>query len=292
MLAAFEIHEPATVEEAAAMLDRFGDEAAVYAGGTELVLIMKEGLARYGHLINIKTIPGLDAIALSADAAALHLGPLATHARLARDPLVRQHAPLLAEMEAQIANLRVRAAGTLGGNLCFAEPHSDPATLLLAWGATLELHGANGRREVPAEAFFLGLFETARQAGEILVGVRVPRLPVGMAGAYERFVLHERPTATLVALLRLQDGRIEDARIAVGSVGPVALRVAEAEQMLLGERPAPAVFAAAAERVYRAADPVDDIYGSASYKRHLARVLAQRALQTAASRATGAFGDN
>ncbi len=287
MLDVFEIHEPATVSAAAEMLAHYGFDAAIYAGGTELLLLMKAGLVHYPHLIDIKTVPHLDTITLDTERQALRIGPLVTHHRLEHAPLVHQHAPLLAEVESRIANLRVRAAGTLGGNLCFAEPHSDPATLLLAWGATLELTGPGGTRAVPAAEFFVGLFETIRQPDEILTGITIPLLQAGTGGAYEKFSLHERPTVTVAALLHIQDGVIDDARIALGSVGPMPVRVTAAEDMLRGERPAADLFAAAAEAAHQAADAVDDLYGSAQYKRHLARVLTTRALQAAAQRANG-----
>jgi aerobic carbon-monoxide dehydrogenase medium subunit len=291
MLAPFDIHEPASVAEAAAMLAHYGYDAAVYAGGTELLLVMKEGLAHYPHLVNIKKIGGLNEVALSADKQALVVGALASHHRLEQDPLVRRHLPLLAEVEGQIANLRVRAAGTLGGNLCFAEPHSDPATLLLALAATVELQNAKERRELPLDQFLTGFFATARQQDELLTQVTIPLLPAAAAAAYERFALHERPAAAVAAFLEMASGVIKGARLALGCLGPAPLLVSEAADLLQGERPSPALFAAAAEAVYRAADPVDDIYGTAVYKRHLARVLATRALRQAAARLNGRRAD-
>jgi aerobic carbon-monoxide dehydrogenase medium subunit len=286
-LAPFDIHEPASVAEAAAMLAHYGYDAAVYAGGTELLLVMKEGLAHYPHLVNIKKIGGLDEIALSGDRQALALGALATHHRLQHDPLVRRHLPLLAEVEGQIANLRVRAAGTLGGNLCFAEPHSDPATLLLALAATVELENANERRQLPLDQFLTGFFSTARRQDELLTKVTIPLLPAAAGAAYERFALHERPAATVAVFLEMASGVITRARLALGCVGPAPLLVSEAADLLQGQRPSPSLFAAAAEAIHRAADPIDDIYGTAVYKRHLARVLAARALRQAAASANG-----
>jgi carbon-monoxide dehydrogenase medium subunit len=285
MLGVFEIHEPNTVEEASSLLAQHGFDATVYAGGTELLVVMKEGLAHFPHLVNIKTIPDLDNV--SVDQGFLRIGPLATHWQLERSSLIREQAPLLAEVESMVANIRVRAAGTIGGNLCFAEPHSDPATLLMAWGATLELSSTNGKRDIPIEEFLLGLFETARQEDEILTGISLPLLPDGMAGGFQKFTSHERPTASVAALLQIIDGAIEDARIAIGSVGPVPMRVLAGEDILRGEIPDEAVFGAAAEQASLAADPVDDIYGSAEYKRNLVRVLTIRALSAATNRARG-----
>lgn len=284
MLSAFRMHEPTTVAEASALLAEYGEEAAVYAGGTELLVLMKEGLSHYPHLVNIKKILGLDGIGLSDDQSSLLIGALATHRRLERSLLVRERLPLLAEVEAQVANVRVRSVGTIGGNLCFAEPHSDPATLLVALGATLELRSASDRREVHAGDFFVGLLETVRRPDELLTGIRVPLLAASTGVAYERFKQHERPTATVAVLLDITDDVVNSARLVVGSVGPIPLRPEAAETLLRGQRPSPGLFAEAAGRVAEAAEVLDDPFDSVEYKRHLVRVLAERALQAALSR--------
>lgn len=286
MFGVSEIHEPATVEEASEMLAEYQYDASVYAGGTELLVLIKQGLVRYPHLVNIKTIPALDEISVDEDAGHLSIGALTTHYRLERSPTVKEYAPLLADVEAMVANVRVRAAGTIGGNLCFGEPHSDPATLLLGWGATLELGSSRGRRTVPVEDFFLGLFATARDDDELLTGITVPLLPANVAGAYEKFSVHERPTATVAAFIGTdENGHIDTARLSIGSVGPAPARVAGAEDLLRGEAPGDDLFAAAADQAAQAADPVNDHYGSVEYKRHLVRVLTARALTSAVARA-------
>lgn len=291
MLDVFDIYEPETVTEAIEMLTHFGDEAAIYAGGTELLLLMKEGLVHYPHLIDIKTIRLLDAITVDSAEQTLQIGSLATHYALEHSPLVRRHAPTLGEVESQIANVRVRVAGTIGGNLCFAEPHSDLATLLLAWGGSLHLDGPRGTRQVPIDEFFLGFLETTRQADEILTRITIPLLEKGRAGAYEKFSLHERPMATAASFLALKNEVIQDARLVIGSVGPAPIRVIAAEAMLDGEHPSAELFAAAGECARNATEATDDIYGSAEYKSHLACVLSKRALTCAASSAQGAFDE-
>jgi carbon-monoxide dehydrogenase medium subunit len=284
MLGVFEIHEPATLQEASQILAAYDSEATVYAGGTELLVLMKEGLVHYPHLVNIKTIPGLAEVVVDEAQRVLRLGALTTHRQLEQSPVVKQNAPLLAEVEARVANIRVRSAGTLGGNLCFAEPHSDPGTLLLAWGASLQLSSAGARRTVPIETFFVGMLETSRRPDEILSEIRLPLFEEGTAGAYEKFSTHERPTANVAVIIRVRDGVIETARIAVGSVGPLPIRIGQAESILQGEAPGPDVFNAAAESAALAVDPIEDIYGAVDYKRHLVRVLTRRALTTAAER--------
>ena len=283
MLDGFTIHQPDTVADASRLLSEHGSDAAIYAGGTELLVIMKERLVHFPHLIDIKTIPGLDEIRVEGKE--LVIGALATHKAIERSPLVREHAPLLAELEANVANVRVRSTGTIGGNLCFAEPHSDPATLLIAWDATLTLQSAGDSRTLPIREFFTGLLETARRPDEILTAVRIP-LPVPAGSAYERFKSHERPTATVAAALRFDGDVVADARIVVGSIGDRPTRVPDAEALLVGERPAAALRAEAASVVHDSVEPTEDRFESSDYKRHLAQVLTERALATAAARAT------
>lgn len=285
MLRPFEIHEPATVAEASRLLARHGDDATVYAGGTELIPVLKDGLAHYRHLVNIKTVSGLDAIAAAGDD--LRIGALATHRMIERSPVVRAHAPALAQVAAGVANLRVRNVGTLGGNLCFAEPHSDPAAVLIAQGATLVLARSDAERRVNADGFFVGILQTVRMPDEVLVRIEVPALRPGVGAAYARFALHERPTAGVAAVVVLDGDAVTAARVAVGSVGPVPARVPEAEEALVGRRPDPEVLREAAGRAGGAVEVLEDLYGSVDYKRHIVTVLASHALDEAVARARG-----
>lgn len=283
MLAPFSLHRPERLADAAALLREHGDDATVYAGGTELVVILKDRLTEFGHLVDIKRIPGLDAI--TAADGALRIGALATHRAIERSPLVREQLPELAALEANVANVRVRSAGTLGGNLCFAEPHSDPATLLVALGATLTLVSADGERTVPADGFFTGLMSTARRPDEILTDIRVPIPGPATGVAYERFKVHERPSASVAAVVRLDGGTVAEARIVVGSVGERPERVPTAEALLVGHALSPALAAEAAAAVRREVEPTVDAFESTDYKRQLAAVLAEAAIVRAAGTA-------
>jgi aerobic carbon-monoxide dehydrogenase medium subunit len=273
------------------MLTRFGPDAAIYAGGTELLIVMKERLARFSHLIDIKRIPELKAINFDAERRELSIGAVATHRDLERSPVVRQRFPALGAMEAAVANIRVRSAGTIGGNLCFAEPHSDPATLLTALGAQLTLTSASGTRRLPIDSFFTGLMESARSHEEVLVMISVPE-PASNAGvAYERFKLHERPTAAVAAIIAVDDGAITDVRVVAGSVGERPQRLPETEAILLGQ-PAVAEAATIAADVIR--DEVEtsgDVFESEAYTRQLARTVGRRAVAAAIQRATSEEGD-
>ena len=288
MLPPFEIHQPATPAEAVALRVRHGESAALYAGGSELLLAMKEGLGAFEHLIDVKTIGGLDTLALAPDGAALVIGAAVTHRALERSPLLRAHFPMLADMERQVANARVRAVGTLGGNLCFAEPHSDPPTALLVHGARVALAGAAGARRLPLADFLVGPYESALGPDEILTHVDVPLPPARAAGAYLKFGMHERPTVGVAVLLVPDEHRagLAEARVAVGCVGPVATRLPAVESALAGARLADLEAGwPDAARAGEALDAVSDLHGSADYKRAMAGVFVGRALALAARRA-------
>ncbi len=291
MLPPFEIHQPATPAAASALRARYGESAALYAGGSELLLVMKEGLGAYAHLIDVKTIPGLHDLRYEAGARTLLIGSTVTHRQLERSDMIGARFPLLGEMERQVANARVRTVGTLGGNLCFGEPHSDPPTALLAYDARVVLHGRSGARRLPLAEFLIGPYETALAADEIMTGIEVPEPPGRAVGAYLKFGMHERPTVGVAALLLLAGDRpaIAEARVSVGCVGPVPARLPALERELAGASLRDVESGALPKtRAGIALDAVADLHGSADYKRHLASVFVARALATAARRALAA----
>jgi carbon-monoxide dehydrogenase medium subunit len=284
-LAPFELHPTGSVAEASGLIEELGDEAVIYSGGTELLLLMKLGFAAYGHLVDVKRIEELRQVRV--EDGVLRIGGAVTHRELERSPLVRQGWPDFVEMERWVANIRVRSTGSLGGNLAFADPHSDPATFLLAAGAEVELGGTGERRTLPLRDFILGPYETALAPGELLCAVHLPALAPGAAMAHLRFAFHERPAATVSAAVEVADGRVAGARIAVGSVGVVPVLVPGTEA-LVGQ-PANALDRASLEAIGRAgaeaAEPVTDANGSDEYKAALVATLIGRAASEAAERA-------
>jgi aerobic carbon-monoxide dehydrogenase medium subunit len=290
MLDRFTIHQPQSVAEASAMLARFGPDAAIYAGGTELLIVMKERLAHFPHLIDIKRIPGLNEIGFDAERHELSIGAVATHRDLERSSVVREKFPALSTMAAAVANIRVRNAGTIGGNLCFAEPHSDPATLLTALDARLTLASTAGTRQLPMAAFITGLMETARRHDEVLVTIAVPEPPSNAGVAYERFKLHERPTAAVAAVIEVADGAITGARVVAGSVGERPQRLPETEAILRGQPAAASTATIAADVIRDEVETSCDVFESAAYTRQLARTVGRRAVAAAIQRATGEEG--
>jgi carbon-monoxide dehydrogenase medium subunit len=282
VLSRFEIHQPASALEASEMLAHYGDEAGVYAGGTELLLAMKHEALSYRYLIDVKVIPGLNSIDLRDGV--LEIGATATHRSVERSALVRQRQPVLAELESHVANVRVRGTGTLGGNLCFAEPHSDPATLLLVLGGAVKLEGSGGVLEVTVGEFIAGAYANALLPGEILTQVIVPCAKPNHRAAYLKFQVHERPTLGLALWLETPDDgwTFTAARVAVGCACPSPSRTPGAEELLTGPRPeVEKRLPQAADAIGDAADLAGDHEGSVEYKRNLIRVLLQRAFRKA-----------
>jgi carbon-monoxide dehydrogenase medium subunit len=266
----FDIHRAHSVEEASELLARYGDDAALYCGGTELLLLLKLGFASFGHLVDVKAIEELTGV--RADDGTLVIGAGVTHRALERDSAVREQLPALAAMERGVANLRVRNVGTLGGNLCFSDPHSDPATFLFALDAEVECRrGGAAARRLPIADFVVGPYQTALEPGELLTAIRVPLPAQGSRVVHKKFRFHERPAVTVTCAAG--DG---DVRIAVGSVGVRPVRASEAERLAGGGD-----LAAAAEAAAEVCGAVEDANGSVEYKENLVRVLVERALREA-----------
>ncbi len=278
MLRPFHVLEPTTVSEATAELDRLGDQARVYAGGAELVLLMRLGLLEPDYLVNVKGISALDGVVSEGEG--VRIGATVTHHQLEMDPLVLEHLPLLAYAESQVANPRVRNQGTLGGNLCFADPHSDPHAPLLVHEATVKLAGKDRERQLPLDEFLLGPFETALEPDEILCEVQVPALPANYGYACLRIERFQRPTLNVAVAVQWEKGRVQAARLAVGCIGSRAQRLADLEDRLRGLSLDEARRTLMGSKSYLREElrPEDDLIGSADYKTHVTAVQLSRAL--------------
>jgi aerobic carbon-monoxide dehydrogenase medium subunit len=256
MLPPFTIERPTGLSEALGLL---GEDSVPYWGGTELLLAMKMGLLRPRSLIDLKGLADLTGVRRDGDQ--LVVGAGVTHDDLARSPLVQELAPMLADMESRVGNARVRAQGSIGGNLCFAEPRSDVATVLRALDGSVRLASARGGRVLPIGDFVQGAYWTARADDEIVVDIRVP-LPVPR-GVYLKFQITERPAVAVAAVDRGAAG----VRVVVGAVGEVFHSVDAASAADLD-----------ADEIAAAIEPVTDITGSARYKRHVTSLYVRRAL--------------
>jgi aerobic carbon-monoxide dehydrogenase medium subunit len=281
MLPAFKILNPKSIEDAVHELARLGDQVRVYGGGTELLILLRHQLIRTDYLLNIKTIDSLSRIGWEGDRIAI--GAAVTHRRLEMDTTVRETLPMLARAESQVANIRVRGQGTIGGNLCFNDPHSDPATALLIYDAEARIHGPGGERQIPLPEFLVGMYTTTLEPGELLVSIQVPRLPVGFGSSYLRIHRLQRPTLGVAAAARCQNGNIEEVRLAVGCIGPKAVRLTELESKIRGAtlNDSRKIIKESKPYLRRTLVPIDDLLGSAEYKLYLAVILLERALDDA-----------
>lgn len=283
MIPRFSLVRPRSLPEAVAAVVAADGDAAYIAGGTELLQVMKMGLAQFGTLVDLKGVPELRGIEIG-QAGWLRIGAATTHREIERSPVVKESLPGLAALEAHVANIRVRNSGTIGGNLAFAEPHSDPATFLLACGAEVELAGTDGSRRLGIDDFVLGPLFTAREAEEVLMAVHVPARGAGEGRAYAKIAFFERPAASVAVRLAIADGTIASATVAVGSLTDTPQLVPAVAAALTG---APADDDAVGEAITRAKEPlasvdaVSDLNGSPDYKLHLAGVLLERAARTA-----------
>jgi carbon-monoxide dehydrogenase medium subunit len=282
MIAPFVLHQPRSLPEALALLTEHNGDSKVLAGGSELLLLLKMRLIKADHIIDIKKIPGLDRIDYDPQDGAIHIGPLVTHRTLERSEIVRRQFPLLAEMERDLANVRIRNVGTLAGNLCFAEPHADPAAVLAVYDAVVTLHSSQRERRLEIKDFFTDYYETALENTELLTNIDIPKLSADFRGSYLRFCPGEWPMITVALLTRWTDGACAEARLGLGCVGPRPIRVTEFEEGVRGKS-GEELAAKADEMAAIAAqscDPLVDLWGSADYKRQVVKNLIRGGLRS------------
>lgn len=278
----FEYRAPTSLAEVHAALAAFGEDARLIAGGTALINLMKEGLVRPSALVALRGVPELQG--LSAANGGLRLGGGLTHTALERSPEVQQRYRLIGQALRRLATVRVRNVATVGGALCHADPNQDLPVALLALDARVVLQGARGRREVALGDFFKDYYETDLQPGEVLTDVLLPDWS-GARAAFVKFTprtADDYATVSAAAVLRVDAGNVcRDVRLALGSVGPTTIRARGAEEALRGQALTPERLREAGERAREEVAPLDDVRGSAAYKRRMAGVFARRALEQA-----------
>jgi carbon-monoxide dehydrogenase medium subunit len=285
----FIYHRPAAIDEACALLAEHGENAHVLAGGTEVLVDLKQHTFATRHLISLREIGHLRDI--TVDEEGLHVGAMATHSAIKDSDVVRDTFPALAEAAGTLAAVQVRNRGTIGGNYCSAVPSADLPPICIAGSARVRLAGPEGERSVPAEDFFTGPRRTVRAPDELLVEILIPpsAWAPGTGARYEKFGLRGASAlavAGAAAWVRLGKGTIAECRVALGAVHPTPLPAADAAASMVGQSPSIERFVKAGEIAANECSPISDLRGSDGYRRDLARVLTARALEAACERAT------
>jgi aerobic carbon-monoxide dehydrogenase medium subunit len=285
--AAFDYRAPTTLQEALELLRDHGDDAKVMAGGQSLIPLLKLRFAAPAVVVDIGRVTGLAGV--TADAETVRVRALTRHVDIERDAGLDAACPILRETAPQIADPLVRNRGTVGGSLCHADPAGDWGAVILALDAQLVANSPSGERVIPAADFFQGPFTTALAPDEVLTEVRIPATPAGRraAGTYLKLERKVGDFATVGVAVQLQmaNGTVERAGIGLTAVGSNSLKAADAERSLVGRPPTGEAIAEAARLAAAAAEPRDDVRGSAAYKKDVVRVFVQRGLRTVVGRA-------
>lgn len=277
----FDYIEARSVAEASRMLAELGERARAVAGGTALILGLRQRMLAPERLVSLAALAPLRGIAWDAQQG-LRLGALTRHAEIAQSPLVRTHLPMLASMAGRVANPQVRNQGTLGGNLCYGDPSTDPPGCLMALDARVRLASARGERWLSVEEFLVDYFVTALAPDELVVEVRVPPLAPDATGLYCRHLrtaAEHRPLASVALVARRAGALCHTARLVVGASVPVPARMRRAEAHLAGKTVTAALAREAAALVMDELQPLSDARGSADYRRDVVGVVARRAIE-------------
>ncbi|MBB3175943.1 xanthine dehydrogenase family protein subunit M [Variovorax sp. Sphag1AA] len=274
----FDYLEPTTVDEASRMLGDLGDECRAIAGGTALMLGMRQRMLTPTHLVSLARIEALRGIDFDARNG-LRIGALSRHADVANSAIVQKHYPVLASMASRVANPQVRNQGTIGGNLCYADPSTDPPGCLMALDAQIVLGSARGERVLSIEEFLVDYYVTALEPDEMVVEIRVPPLAAGTDGAYTRFLrtaAEHRPLASVAFIARREGSLCREAKLSVGASTPIPTRLRRAEAFLEGRTVTADIATEVADIVAADIEPVSDARGSADFRRDMVRIVARR----------------
>ena len=283
--AAFDYRAPTSLDEALTPLKQHGDEAKVMAGGQSLIPLLKLRFSRPQLVVDIARIPGMNGI--KRDNGHVAVGALVRHVDIERSEELARSAPMMLEAAHWIADPLIRNRGTLAGSICHADPSGDWGSVVLAFGADVVAGSHGGERVIHAADFFKGPFETALKPDEVVTEVRIPVAKGRAGGAYLKLERKVGDFATVAVAVQvaLDGSKIANAGIGLTAVGPTNIKAADAERSLHGKEPTDEVIAEAARLAAAAAEPKDDIRGSAAYKKDVVRVFVQRGIRTAIARA-------
>lgn len=284
----FDYHAPRTLPEAINLLSTLGDEAKLLAGGHSLLPMMKLRFAEPAHLIDLGKISELRGISQVGDE--IRIGAMTTEHEIVNSKLLADKAPLLVEGASLIADPQVRYKGTIGGDISHGDPGNDHPALMLALDASFVLQGNKGERVVKADGYFLGLYSTLLEPGEILTQIRVPASAAGSGSAYQKLKRKtgDFATAATAVVMQVKGGKVAKVSIALTNVAATALRAREAEAALTGKALDNASLNEAARLAMSVCEPMADLRGDVEYKRAMCGEMTRRALQVAYERAAKA----
>lgn len=282
----FEYHAPKSLDEAVELLEKYGEDAHVLAGGTDLLPHMKQRRVEPKHIVNIKGIPELACIKEIPEG--IHIGALAKLRAIELSPLINEKLPLLSEAARSVGSVQVRNLGTIGGNICNASPSADMATALMALEATVHVYGKDGAKSYPIAEFFQGRGDVSLERGELLTGFTVPHPPEGAGSAFEKvgWTTFDIATVNVAAVLTLKGGKIDHCSIALGACSPAPIKVALAEEILKGKEPTDEVLEEAMEFVAACVEPRERWRRAPpEYRRRSSQALAMDAVGRAVEQA-------
>lgn len=283
----FDYHRPGSIDEAIALLDRFGDDGKALAGGHSLIPMMKLRLAQPAHLVDLQALDDLRGI--SRDGGDIRLGALTTQDEVLGSDLLASACPILAEAAALIADPQVRACGTIGGNVANGDPGNDMPAIMMALGASYVLKGPSGERTVAANGFYNGFYDTEMADNELLTEIRIPTPPAGHGYSYQKMKrkVGDYAIAAAAVILVMEGGNCARATVTLTNLADAPLNVEAAAQALVGTAVDAGAIAQAADAAMAASDPASDLRGPADFRKHMARVMTARAIAEARSRAKG-----
>jgi carbon-monoxide dehydrogenase medium subunit len=280
--AAFDYVRPGSIDEAVAAIGEAGEDGKVLAGGQSLIPILRLRLSYPSTIVDVGRVPELRGVRDDLDA--IVIGSMTTHHDVMNNELVKEHAPLIAQATATVADPQVRHRGTFGGALSHADPAGDLGAVALALDCEFVAVGPAGERRIPASEFFLDYLTTALSPDELLTAIRVPKLGPGWLSHYEKFnrVAQAWSIVAVAAVVRRDNGSIAEARLGLTNMGSTPLRASATEQALAGRPASAETVASAAEHAADGTTPPSDLSAQADYRKHLARVLTKRAVSAAA----------
>ncbi len=281
----YEYFEPSSLEEAVEILARYGSDAKILAGGTDLLVLMKMGVLRPKVLVNIKKIRELYGIRYDGDK--LVIGSLTKLRSIEKNDIVKKHYYALYEAVKSMASIQIRNMGTIGGNLCNASPAADTAPPLLVYNARLKIYGTDGYREIPIEKFFTGPKKTVLKPGEILTEIIIPRPPEKHGSTFIKIARTSMDLAKVniaVKLVLNDNDEIIDIAVALGSVAPTPVRAYSVEKALLNKKFSEETIYEASRLVVNDISPITDIRSTAEYRREVSKTLVYDALMKAYDR--------